>query len=260
MAADIIAFANTKGGVLKTTTCVNLAALLAQQGKRVLIIDMDAQGNCATSFGKNAKAFDYTIFEVLLEDLDPSKAIVNLHENIDIIGADRAMENFQFKALTEKRRPYELLHNKIEQLRDQYDVILIDTPKSRDLIVCNALVVSNSVIIPFQPEAYSTSSLLETLEAIEEMKEEFNKDLKVLGVLTTLVDPRTNVHKAIIEDAHEYCESKGIEFFNTAITKTVKYADAIVFESVPAVLVDKGAKETFQDILNEITDRKGITI
>lgn len=262
MAADIIAFANNKGGVTKTTTCVNLGAYLSKQGKRVLLIDLDPQGNVATSFGHDPDQFEKNIIHVLLDDINPNEAIYNVQPNLDILPSNQTMENFtQAVILKGVMQPYLLVKQKLEPLKAQYDVILIDCPPALGYITGNAMAFANGVIIPFLPEAYPMRSLSKTIGAIRDVQTNFNSDLRILGVLPTMIDNRTNAHKDVCKVVEPYLAEVGTLFFDTQILKTIKYANAVIYENKPIILVgDKEIENIFRNFTKEIIERNGLNM
>lgn len=237
----IIAISTNKGGVLKTSLTTNLAGVLSKTN-RILIVDTDNQGNAALSFGKNPDQFERTIYDVLLEGIDPKKAICNVYENIDILPANDDMAFFEFDVLTEVDRypePFGLLKNALEPIQDDYDFILIDTPPNLGLTQGNVLTFADEVLIPFQPESYSMRSLVKILKSIDDFRDRYNPGLSVLGVVGTLVDTRTVLHSQVLQECRAYCFNNSIRMFDTIIPRTVRFASSVAYEGLPATLTDK---------------------
>ncbi|AMR06478.1 ParA family protein [Bacillus thuringiensis] len=236
---EIIAVSTNKGGVLKTTSVTNLAGVYAREGKKVLIIDTDNQGNAIMSFGKNPRKCKVTIYDILIHGDMAEKGIINVHKNIDMIPANHDMSKFDFKILPNLNmypNMFGLLAVAMRDIVDLYDVILIDTPPTLGLVQGNVLAFANKVLIPFQPEAYSVESLQNILEMIKEFKEKKNPNLEIAGVFATLVDGRTNIHKAFIDKAKKYCKKNKIIFLETVIPQSVRFANAVAYEGKPAVI------------------------
>lgn len=239
--ARIIAISTNKGGVLKTSLTTNLAGVLSKEN-RILIVDTDNQGNAALSFGKNPDQFERTIYDVLLEGIDPKKAIYNVYENIDLLPANDDMAFFEFDVLTQISKypePFSLLKNALEPIQDDYDFILIDTPPNLGLTQGNVLSFAKEVLIPFQPESYSMRSLVKILKAIDDFRERHNPNLSVLGVVGTLIDSRTVLHSQVLQECRAYCFNNSIRMFDTIIPRTVRFASSVAYEGLPATLTDK---------------------
>lgn len=237
----IIAISTNKGGVLKTSLTTNLAGVLSKEN-RILIVDTDNQGNAALSFGKNPDQFERTIYDVLLEGIDPKKAIYNVYENIDLLPANDDMAFFEFDVLTEVDRypePFALLKNALEPIQDDYDFILIDTPPNLGLTQGNVLSFAKEVLIPFQPESYSMRSLVKILKAIDDFRERHNQHLSVLGVVGTLIDSRTVLHSQVLQECRAFCMENNIPIFETVIPRTVRFAASVAYEGLPATLINK---------------------
>lgn len=235
----VIATATNKGGVLKTSLTVNLAGLLAQQKRKVLIIDSDNQGNVILSFGKNPDEYVNTIYNVLVEDLNPKKAIVKVHKNIDVLVSNDDMAFFEFNVLGKIEKfpkPFSLMKNKLDKLRERYDFVLIDTPPNLGLTLGNVLSYADKVIIPFQPESYSMRSLVKIIKAITDFRFEHNPKLEILGVVATLVDQRTTLHSQTLQVLRQYCIENHIKVFETVIPRSIRAASAVAYEGLPIVL------------------------
>ncbi|MBM7717189.1 chromosome partitioning protein [Bacillus thermophilus] len=238
----VIAVSTNKGGVLKTSITTNLAGVYSLEGKKVLIIDTDNQGNAALSFGLNPDNFDSTIYDVLVDGLPPNQAIVNAYENIDLMPCNDDMAFFEFDILTKINQypqPFQLMRKHLEPILSNYDVVLIDTPPNLGLTQGNVLSFADHVLIPFQPESYSMRSLVKILKAIDDFKERFNQGLSVLGVVATLVDRRTYLHSQILQECRAYCINNGITLFDTIIPRTVRFASSVAMDGLPATLTDR---------------------
>lgn len=254
----IWAVSTNKGGVLKTSITTNLSGLLSKEGK-VLIIDTDNQGNSSLSFGQNPDNFEHTLYDVLINDLPAKNAIYSLHNNIDILPSNDEMTFFDFDVLQNRDKysnPFMLLKDAVNDLRNDYDFILVDTPPNIGLVTGNVLTLVDEVIIPFQPETYSQRSFIKILEAIESFKKNHNPNLSILGVICTLVDSRTSLHSEMITMLRRLCIEREIKCFDTVIPRSVRFANSVAYEGLPATLT--GAKQplvaAYNDLLDEIKE------
>jgi chromosome partitioning protein len=220
--AKVIAFANQKGGVAKTTTTLNLAAAFAEEGHRVLCVDLDPQGNLTMSQGVNPDALEQSMFDVLVHDL-PIREIVRTREidvacsSIDLAGAEIAMSTRigRERSLEKALRP----------VRGDYDFICIDTPPSLGLLTINALTAADKVIVPVQCEYLSMRGLIQLQNTLAMIRENLNPNVDIAGILPTMVDTRTLHAKEAIEILEE---NFGDQLFGARIRKTIRFAEAPV--------------------------------
>lgn len=269
--ARIISVITHKGGTLKTSLVTNIAGVLSQdksnkefilnlantlsrsgkstkkKGKKILIVDMDGQGNAGMSFGfKPDKDFETNIYDVLLEGENIQNTITKAHKNIDIVGANTDMISFELDVLAIKKVPsnryFNLLKTAIEPIKEDYDYILIDTPPSLGLIAGNVLSATNDVIIPFHPEPYSQQSLITILKQIREFRNALNKEINILGVVGTIVDSRTTLHSELLQECRQFVEGIGVKMFDTVIPKSIRFANSVAYNGKPATLTDKNNK------------------
>lgn len=251
----IIGIVNQKGGVLKSSISSNLGAVFSRLNKRVLLIDCDAQGNLSNTFGINPDVFDNTLYDVLLNDVNPQETIIPITDNLHLLPANDDLAFLSTDAAS-KEAPYMLLDHTVRKLYGAYDFIFLDAPPTLSLIQGNILAAATDIIIPFQPEQYSMRGLLKTLEAIKGIKSEYNPHLDILGILPTLVSPRTRLHKDILAMTGQFCESEGLHLFENQITKSIQYANYVSYEKKPITLSDskKAAKQAaiYHNIAKEI--------
>jgi len=253
-----IAVSTNKGGVLKSSLSVNISGALSENNK-VLIIDADNQGDVALSFGMNPDEFQYSFYDVLVDDLAYEYVIHEAAPNIHILPSNDDMEFLEFDVLTNLKQfknPFHLMRSKLRGIEKHYDYILIDTPPNLGLTHGNVLCFADEVLIPFQPESYSMRSLVKILRSIEQFQEKHNPDLKVLGVIGTLVDTRTVLHSQILQECRRFCLENNIRMFDTVIPKSIRFASAIAYDGMPATLSDKknSLVKSYYDLKGEIFD------
>lgn len=241
----VISACMNKGGVCKTSIITNLgAAIIATRpDKRVLIIDMDAQGNAAMAFGTNPGTFELSVYDVLTGSCGPREAIVNLATNLDMIPSNSAMNFFAFDVLRNIAKypnPFALLRNVIDQLRDSYDYILVDTPPSLELIAGNVLTATDYVLIPFTPEKYAVHGLIHVVDAVEDFRKSHNPSLQIAGIVGAMVDTRTTLHSEMLQQARAYCARNELKMMDTIVTRSIRFANATAYDEQPAVWVDAG--------------------
>ena len=238
------AVSSNKGGVLKTSLTTNIAAMLSTQGKKVLIIDTDNQGNVALTFGKNHDQYENTIYDVLVSGFDINQAIVNVAQNIDMIPSNDDMSYFDIDVLTNKAdypNAFDLLKNALGKITAEYDYIFIDTPPNLGLTVGNVLNAVEEVITPFHPETYSLRSLTKTIKAINNFKKT-NPKLKLNSIVPTKVR-QTNLHTANIVSCQGFAQSNGIHVTENVIPETIAFANSVGKYRLPLVLAHKTASE-----------------
>lgn len=227
--ANIISLVNQKGGVGKTTTSINLAASLGKLGKRSLLIDLDSQGNATTGLGIDKGATQYSIYDVLTGHCDIRDAIIKtkftklsvLPSSINLAGLDMELIQKEFSDTEFKKN--EQLKNAIETVKDEYDYIIIDCPPSLGLSTMNALVASNSFLIPVQCEFYALEGIAQLLNTIIMTQTKLNHTLEMEGVLCTMLDSRTNLGLEVVEEVRKYF---GEKVFNTIIPRLVRLVEA----------------------------------
>lgn len=234
----IIAVANQKGGVGKTTTTVNLGASLGSLGKKTLVIDADPQGNSTSGLGIDKNSCDYTLYSVLIDKKDIKECVIETEFkntfvcpcNMDLLGAELLIDK-------EDNKEY-ILKNALKEIKDSYDFILIDCPPSLNYITLNAFCAADTVLIPIQCEYYALEGVSDLTTNIKYIKSTVNKDLELEGILLTMFDSRTNLSLQVAEDVKN-CFPKKV--FKTAIPRNIRIGEAPSFGQ-PVIYYDKYCK------------------
>ena len=234
----IYAITNQKGGVGKTTTAINLAASLAATKRKVLLVDMDPQGNATMGSGVDKYAVEKTACDVLLNDATAAEAIVRAEKSeIDVLPANADLTHAEVTLINEFGRETRL-RKALAQVRDQYDYILIDCPPSLNMLTVNSLTAADGVLIPMQCEYYALEGLAALLDTIGQITEAVNPQLEIVGILRTMYDPRNNLAGDV---SAELIEHFGDKVYRTMIPRNVRLAEAPSY-GIPALVYDKTSR------------------
>ncbi|MDF2558303.1 MAG: sporulation initiation inhibitor Soj [Bacillales bacterium] len=246
----IIAVANQKGGVGKTTTSVNLAACIAFTGKKVLLVDIDPQGNATSGVGVERSDVDYCIYDAIIDEVDVEKLIKQTKiDNLFIIPSTIQLAGAEIELVPTVSREIRLKKT-LDSIKSIFDYIIIDCPPSLGLLTLNALTASDSVLIPVQCEYYALEGLTQLINTIRLVQTHFNKKLKIEGVLMTMFDARTNLSIQVVDEVKKYFEEK---IYQTIIPRNVRLSEA-PSHGEPIILFDPKSRgsEGYLDLAKEV--------
>ena len=236
----VISVANQKGGVGKTTTAVNLSALLAKKGKKVLLIDTDPQGNATSGVGVD-KTVSFSVYDVLVDDVEIENTLqLTEMKNLEVCPSNINVAGAEVQLVSKENREYKL-KEKIEKIKNDYDYVIIDCPPSLGLVTLNAFTASDSVLIPIQCEYYALEGLGQLINTINLVKKHLNKNIEIEGALLTMYDARTNLSNQVVKEVKKYFDNK---VYKTVIPRNVRLSEAPSY-GMPITEYDarsKGAK------------------
>ena len=250
----VIAIANQKGGVGKTTTTINLSACLAEKGKKILVIDTDPQGNTTSGFGLEKNDIENTIYELLLGEISIEESIIkNAVEGVDIIPSNVNLAAVEIELIGVDKKEF-ILRNEVEWVKDRYDFIIIDCPPSLSLLTINSMTTADTVLVPIQCEYYALEGLSQLIHTVNLVKERLNPDLDMEGVVFTMFDSRTNLSMQVVENVKSNLSQ---HVFDTVIPRNIRLAEAPSY-GIPINKYDakSAGAEAYDNLAVEIINRK----
>lgn len=249
----IIAIANQKGGVGKTTTAINLSACLAERGQKVLVIDIDPQGNTTSGLGIDKDEQENTIYELMISDLKIKDAILETEfENLNLIASNVNLSGAEIDLIGIEDREY-VLKNKVKNIRDEYDYIILDCPPSLSMLTVNAMTTADTVLVPIQCEYYALEGLTQLIHTVNLVKERLNPALELEGVVFTMFDSRTNLSLQVVENVKDNLHQT---IYKTIIPRNVRLAEAPSHGKPINIYDTKSAgAESYRQLAEEVMNR-----
>ncbi len=248
----IIAIANQKGGVGKSTTAVNLAAYLAAEGYKTLLIDLDPQSNSTSGIGVKTEKITGSVYEILIEDEDPSNLILDTeYENLKLLPSSIELAGAEVEMVSGMKREYKLKKG-LDKVKDRFNFVIIDCPPALGLLTINALTASKEVLIPIQCEYYALEGLGQLINTINLVKGNLNEDLKITGAVMTMYDARIKLAEQVLDEVKKYFKEK---VFETIIPRNVRLSEAPSYGQ-PIMIYDSGCKgaQAYKNLTKEVIE------
>ena len=250
----IISIANQKGGVGKTTTTINLSACLAEKNKKVLVVDIDPQGNTSSGLGVEKDNIENTIYELFLDECSLEECVQkSIVDNLDVIPSNINLSGAEIELISIEDKEY-LLKNILDPLRSRYDYILIDCPPSLNLLTVNAMTASDTVLVPIQCEYYALEGLTQLIHTIDLITDRLNDKLEIEGIVFTMYDARTNLSTQVVENVKENLDRR---IYKTIIPRNVSLAEAPSY-GMPIIMYDSKSSgaEAYRFLAEGVIERE----
>ncbi len=252
----IIAIANQKGGVGKTTTAINLASCIAETGKKVLAIDLDPQGNMTSGLGVDKSELENTVYELMLSECTIRESMqTTVVNNLKIIASNVNLAGAEIELLGINDKEY-ILKTAVDYIRDDFDFIVIDCPPSLNMLTVNAMTTADTVLVPIQCEYYALEGLSQLIHTINLVQERLNSKLQIEGIVFTMYDVRTNLSNQVVENVKENLDAK---IYETMIPRNIRLAEAPSY-GIPINMYDSksAGSESYRNLAKEVINRKDL--